>query len=44
MTASALRCENWIKTYNQRWLRSSLGYQTPDGVRAAWQQRMSNAA
>lgn len=36
--------ESWIKTYNQRCLRSSLGCQTPDEVRTSWQQRMSNAA
>lgn len=36
--------ENWIKTYNQRRLHSSLDYRTPDEVRTAWQQRMLTAA
>lgn len=33
--------ENWIKTYNQRRLHSSLGHQAPVEVRTAWQERIS---
>ena len=36
--------ENWIKTYNERRLHSSLGYETPTAARISWQQRISTAA
>ena len=43
--ASARRdIENWIKSYNERRLHSSLGYRTPLESRIAWQQRLSMAA
>jgi transposase InsO family protein len=36
--------ENWIKSYNERRLHSSLGYEPPTAARISWQQRMSTAA
>lgn len=36
--------ENWIKSYSERRLHSSLGYRTPVESRIAWQQRISMAA
>lgn len=42
--ASARRgIENWIKSYNERRLHSSLGYQTPAEARRAWEKRMAVA-
>ena len=43
--ASARRdIENWIKSYNERRLHSSLGYQPPTAARIGWQDRISAAA
>ena len=43
--ASARRdIENWIKSYNERRLRSALGYRPPTEARRAWQERMLTAA
>lgn len=36
--------ENWIISYNERRLHSSIGYQSPMMVRIAWQERMTAAA
>jgi transposase InsO family protein len=36
--------ENSIKSYNEKRLHSSIGYQTPIEARTAWQERMATAA
>lgn len=36
--------ENWIISYNERRLHSSIGYQSPMKARIAWQERMTAAA
>lgn len=33
--------ENWIKTYNERRLHSTIGYRTPTEMRRAWQELIS---
>jgi putative transposase len=43
-TSARRDIENWIKTYNERRLHSTLDHRTPTETRRAWQERMVMAA
>jgi len=43
-TSARRDIENWIKTYNERRLRSTLDYRTPTETRRTWQERMATSA